>query len=110
MEHYFSFYDITDDLEKLHIDVLYLDHECCKWCKNSHRGFVAWTQFVAYLYEFFDIDTHHLGHLTKMKQLGIVEYYITTFEKLDLRTNGMSNTFFRECFISGLRMRSDPMS
>jgi hypothetical protein len=44
---------------------------------------------VAELYECFDIDTHHLGHLTKLKQLGIVEEFIITFEHLDFRMEGM---------------------
>jgi hypothetical protein len=28
MEHYFSLHEITDDLIKLHVSVLYLDLEC----------------------------------------------------------------------------------
>jgi hypothetical protein len=58
---------------------------------------------VAELYELFDTDTNHLGHLTKLKQLGIVEYFIVAFERLAFRTEGMSDVFFRECFISGLK-------
>jgi hypothetical protein len=58
---------------------------------------------VVDIYECFDIDTNHLGRLTKLKQLGIVEDFITTFECLDFRTEGMTDAFFRECFISGLK-------
>jgi len=58
---------------------------------------------VANLYELFDTDINHLGHLTKLKQLGTVEDFIATFECLDFRTKGMSDAFFRECFISGLK-------
>jgi hypothetical protein len=64
---------------------------------------VAWTQFVAELYERFDTDTNNLGCLTKLKQFGIVEDFIATFERLAFRTEGMSDAFFRECFISGLK-------
>jgi hypothetical protein len=32
-----------------------------------------------------------------------VEDFIAAFERLDFRTEGMSNVFFRECFISGLK-------
>ena len=42
MEHYFSLYDITDDLEKLQYGVLHLDQERWQWWqwrKNSHRGY-----------------------------------------------------------------------
>jgi hypothetical protein len=58
---------------------------------------------VAHLYERFDTDTNHLGRLTKLKQLGTVEDFIAAFERLDFRTEGMSDAFFQECFISGLK-------
>jgi hypothetical protein len=57
---------------------------------------------VAEFYEHFDTDTNHLGHLKKLKQSGIVEDFIASFEHLAFRTEGMSDAFFRECFISGL--------
>jgi hypothetical protein len=106
MEHYFSLYSITDDLAKLWYGVLHLDQERWQWWqwrKNSRQGYIAWTQFVAELYERFDTDTNHLGHLTKLKQLGTVEDFIAAFEHLAFRTEGMSDAFFRECFISGLK-------
>jgi hypothetical protein len=106
MEHYFSLYNITDDLAKLRYGVLHLDQERWKWWqwrKNSRQGYIAWTQFVVELYECFDTDTNHLGHLTKLKQLETVEDFIAAFECLTFRTEGMSDAFFRECFISSLK-------
>jgi hypothetical protein len=106
MEHYFSLYSITDDLAKLRYGVLHLDQERWQWWqwrKTSRQGYIAWTHFVAELYERFDTDTNHLGHLTKLKQLGTVEDFIAAFERLAFRTEGMSDAFFRECFISGLK-------
>jgi hypothetical protein len=106
MEHYFSFYNITDDLTKLRYGVLHLDQERWQWWqwkKVSREGYVSWTHFVAELYECFDTDTNHLGHLTKLKQSHIVEYFIVSFEQLDFCTKGMSHVFFQECFISGLK-------
>jgi len=44
MEQYLFVHGIIDDLEKLHISVLYLDVEHWKswqWCKNSLRGYVS---------------------------------------------------------------------
>jgi hypothetical protein len=70
MEHYFSLHGIIDELAQLHYVVLYLDPECWQWWqwrKNAHHGYVAWTQFVAELYEHFNTDTHYLGRLTKLK-------------------------------------------
>jgi hypothetical protein len=58
---------------------------------------------VENIYEFFDTDTKHLGRLTNLKQLGTMEDFIASFECLDFRTEGMSDAFFRECFISGLK-------
>jgi hypothetical protein len=58
---------------------------------------------VEELYEFFDTDTNHLGHLTKLKQSGTVEEFIASFERPTFHTEGMSDAFFQECFISGLK-------
>jgi hypothetical protein len=106
MEHYFSLYNITDDLAKLRYGRLHLDQERWQWWqwrKNSRQGYIAWTQFVTELYEHFDTETNHLGCLTKLKQSGIVEDFIVSFERLDFRTEGMTDAFFRECFINGLK-------
>jgi hypothetical protein len=78
--------------------------------KKSHQGYVAWTQFVAEIYECFDTDTNHLGRLTKLKQSGTVEDFIASFERLDFCTEGMSDAFFREFFISGLKDEIVPTS
>jgi hypothetical protein len=58
---------------------------------------------VTKLYERFDTNTNHLGCLTKLKQSGTIEDFIVSFEHLAFRTEGMTNAFFRECFISGLK-------
>jgi len=76
MENYFSLHGITDELAKLWYVVIHLDQECWqwwKWTKNPRQGYVAWTHFVEDIYECFDTDTNHLGHLKKLKQYGIVE-------------------------------------
>jgi hypothetical protein len=58
---------------------------------------------VTKLYECFDMDTNHLGRLKNLKQSGTVEDFIVAFERLAFRTEGMTDAFFRECFISGLK-------
>ena len=55
------------------------------------------------IYEHFDTETNHLGHLKKMKQLGTVEEFIVAFECLAFRTEGKFDTFFQDCFINGLK-------
>jgi hypothetical protein len=85
MEHYFSLYEITDDLAKLRYGVLHLDQERWQWWqwrKTSHQGYIAWTQFVTELYERFDMDTNHFGCLKKLKKSGTVEDFIAAFERL----------------------------
>jgi hypothetical protein len=70
MEHYFSLYDIIDDLAKLRHGVLHLDQECWQWWqwrKTSRQEYIAWTQFMIELYERFNTNTNHLGHLTMLK-------------------------------------------
>jgi hypothetical protein len=51
-------------------------------------------KFIVELYERFDTDTHHLGHLTKLKQLDTVEDFIVSFEQFDFCAEGMSDAFF----------------
>jgi hypothetical protein len=58
---------------------------------------------VAEIYDRSDSDTHHLGILTKLKQCGTAKDFIVAFEHLTFRTEGMSDAFFSECFISGLK-------
>jgi hypothetical protein len=58
---------------------------------------------VAKIYECFETDTNHLGRLTKLKQSITMEYFIASFERLAFRTEGMSDAFFQECFVNGLK-------
>jgi hypothetical protein len=106
MEHYFSLYGIIDDLAKLRYGSLRLDQEHWQWWqwrKTSRQGYISQTHFVAEIYECFDTDTNHLGHLTKFKKSRAVEDFIVTFEHLDFRIEGMFDAFFQEGFISGLK-------
>ena len=89
MDIYFSLHGIIDELAKLRYDFLYIYPELWKWWqwrKYSHHGYISWTQFVAEFYARFDTDTHYLGRLTKLKQSGTVEDFITAFENLAFRT------------------------
>jgi hypothetical protein len=49
---------------------------------------------VTELYERFDTDTNHLGHLKKLKQSGTIKDFIVAFDRLDFRTEGMTDAFF----------------
>jgi hypothetical protein len=51
----------------------------------------------------FDRESHILGNLTKLCQIGSIQDFIMTFEQLAIRTEGLSDEFYLECFISGLK-------
>jgi hypothetical protein len=86
MEHLFlSLQTLQMTWPNLRYGVLHLDQERWQWWqlrKTSCQGYIAWTQFVIELYEHFDTDINHLGHLKKLKQLGTIEDFIAAFECL----------------------------
>jgi hypothetical protein len=93
MDHYFSLHGITNDLSKVRYGILHLDPKNWQWCRKARQGYVAWTHFIVELCDRFDSDNHHLVSLTNFKKSGIVEDFITTFEHLDFKMEGMSNAF-----------------
>ena len=85
---------------------MYLDNERWQWwqwhqCCNGR--FLTWDTFKKALIERFDHDSAFLGRLTKLRQTGIVDEYISAFEALDFRTTDLQDAFYTECFISGLK-------
>jgi hypothetical protein len=112
MEHYLSLHDITDELAKLWYGVLHLDLNV----GNGGNGekcpprVCGLDTICCRIYERFDTDTHHLGRLTKLKQYGIVEDFIASFECLDFHTEGMFDAFFGNALLVASRMRYVPMS
>jgi hypothetical protein len=58
---------------------------------------------VAELYECFDIDTNHLGHLTKLKQSGTMEDFMVLLSDWIFVQRACLILFFQECFISVLK-------
>ena len=85
---------------------MYLDNERWQWWEWHQRftaPFRTWTQFMKALQDRFDQESSFLGRLTKLRQTGTVDEYITAFEALAFRTWGLSDVFYTECFISGLK-------
>jgi hypothetical protein len=106
MEQYFSLHDIRDDETKLHVGVLYLDQECWQWWqwhKKCYPGPPNWNMFSKAVCACFDRESQFLGRLTKLCQTGSVTDFIMTFEQLAICTEGLSDEFYLECFISGLK-------
>ena len=59
--------------------------------------------FTNSIFACFDRDSHYLGLLTKLKQKRSVVAFIAAFEQLAIRTECLSDEFYLECFISGLK-------
>ena len=51
----------------------------------------------------FKTNTHFMGMLTKLCQTNAMEDFIASFGRSEIRTNGMTDEFFKRCFISGLK-------
>jgi hypothetical protein len=43
------------------------------------------------------------NRITKLWKIGLVTYFIMTFEQLDIDIEGLSNAFYLEFFIIGLK-------
>eukprot|EP00253_Pinus_taeda_P026079 PITA_26079 len=106
MEQYFKLNHILDDGTKLMLGSMYFDNEWWQWWEWHQRWngyFRTWTQFTKALRDLFEQEDSYLGCLTKLRQTGTVEEYITAFEGLAFRTKGLTDEFYMECFISGLK-------
>eukprot|EP00253_Pinus_taeda_P029026 PITA_29026 len=106
MEQYFNLNNILDNETQLMVGSMYLDNERWQWwewhqCCNA--PFSTWDKFKKALTDRFDQESSFLGCLTKLRQTGTVDEYITAFEALAFCTRGLSDVFYTECFISGLK-------
>eukprot|EP00253_Pinus_taeda_P015118 PITA_15118 len=106
MEQYFSLNNIQDDETQLMVGSMYLDNERWQWwewhqCCNT--AFRTWDKFKKTLTDRFDQDSALLVRLPKLRQTGTMDEYITAFEALDFHTRGLSDVFYMECFIIGLK-------
>eukprot|EP00253_Pinus_taeda_P019281 PITA_19281 len=106
MEQYFKLNHILDDGTKLMLGSMYFDNERWQWWEWHQRCngyFRTWTQFTKALRDRFEQEDSYLGRLTKLRQNGKVEEYINAFEGLAFRTRGLTDEFYTEFFISGLK-------
>eukprot|EP00253_Pinus_taeda_P027555 PITA_27555 len=106
MEKYFTLNHIRDDATKLSVGSLYLDQERWQWWQwHQHCYAMPLIRqiFSKALSDHFDHESNLLGRLTKLQQTGTVQEYIKAFEALAFRTGGLTDEFYLECFISGLK-------
>jgi len=106
MEQYFELNRIDEQWTKIRVATMYLDSQRWQWAlwhQRRNAPFSSWDQFTKALRDRFDQGDSFLGSLTKLRQTGTVDEYITAFEALAFRTQHLSDEFYTECFISGLK-------
>eukprot|EP00253_Pinus_taeda_P017771 PITA_17771 len=106
MEQYFKLNHILDDATKIMLGSMYFDNERWQrweWHQRCNGYFRTWTYFTKALRDRFEQEDSYLGRLTKLRQTGTVEEYINAFEGLAFRTKGLTDEFYTEFFISGLK-------
>lgn len=59
--------------------------------------------FSKSLCDYFDRESNFLGRLTKLLWTSTVKDYVAAFETLSIRTDGLGDDFYLECFINGLK-------
>ena len=106
MEQYFQLNHIIDEGTKLMVGTMYLDSERWQWkewYQRCNAQFQNWGQFAKALRNRFEQEDSFLGRLTKLRQTGTMDEYITAFEALAFYTKGLIDEFYMECFINGLK-------
>eukprot|EP00253_Pinus_taeda_P012384 PITA_12384 len=106
MVQYFNLNNILDDETQLMVGSMYLDNERWQWWEwhqLCNTAFRTWDKFKKALTDRFDQEYDFLGRLTKLRQTGTVDEYITAFEALAFHTRRLSDVLYTECFISGLK-------
>ena len=106
MEQYFNLNNILDNETQLMVGSMYLDNERWQWWEWHQRcngSFMTWATFKKALTECFDHEFSFLGRLTKLRQTGTVDKYVTAFEAIAFHTRDLPDAFYTECFINGLK-------
>ncbi|MGD0460848.1 MAG: hypothetical protein ABSC21_24290, partial [Terriglobia bacterium] len=105
-EQYFSLHN-TFDVQKVPLASFHLEQEALQWYRWYIKAHPEpnWTDFCQLILPRFGPSAFDdfTGALTKLHQTGTVREYQTEFEKLANHTEGLSDEFYRSCFISGLK-------
>ena len=105
-EQYFSLHK-TFDVNKLPLGSFHWEHEFLQWfCWyiKAHEE-ENWIDFFQLLLQRFvpSAFDDFIGAPTKLCQIGTVREYQIEFEKLANYIQGLSDAFYRSCFISGVK-------
>lgn len=103
----FFTYHQTLEEDRITIASFYLDGPALAWYQWMHRNqqIVSWTQFLTALETRFTPTAYDdpRGKLFKLTQSTTVAAYLTEFEALANRLEGLSPADLLSCFISGLK-------
>lgn len=103
----FFTYHQTLEEDRITIASFYLDGPALAWYQWMHRNqqIVSWTQFLTALKTRFALTAYDdpRGKLFKLTQSTTVAAYLTEFEALANRLEGLSPADLLSCFISGLK-------
>ena len=106
VEQYFSLHN-TCDFNKVPLASFHLEHEALQWfcwyIKDHEEP--QWIDFCQLLLQRFGPSgfDDFTGALTKLRQIGTMREHQIEFEKFVKHMEGLSNAFYRSCFISGLK-------
>ena len=85
----------------------HLDREALQWHQwySKTHPTPSWDEFIQQLLIHFGPSDYEdfTGALTKLHQTTIFKEYQNQFEKLANHIEGLDDTFFKSCFINGLK-------
>ncbi|XP_020232880.1 uncharacterized protein LOC109813157 [Cajanus cajan] len=100
-------YHETPPEERITVASFYLDGAALAWFQWMYRNgqILSWTQFLQALETRFAPSAfdHPKGKLFKLQQTSTVADYLSEFEALSNRIDGLPPSFLLSCFIFGLK-------
>ncbi|GJT16234.1 reverse transcriptase [Tanacetum coccineum] len=106
IERFFAFHR-TPDAQKLDVASFYMTGDALQWYSWMHSTsqLSTWDKFASDLELRFGPSSfvNHEAALYKLKQTTTVTAYLTEFEALSNRVQGLSTANLLNCFLSGLR-------
>ena len=105
-ERFFKYNEVPK-LEKVGIASIHLEGKVIDWFQGHEASVkdLNWEALATNITARFGQGTYDntIGQITKLRQISYVHIYQEQFEALMVRTKGLKEDFFVQCFISGLR-------
>jgi hypothetical protein len=97
----------VEDQEKVNLATIHMEGKALEWFQGYEisNTDLSWQKFTQDLILRFGpgVFDSPIGQLTKLRQVNDVKEYQEQFEALMARARGLTEEFFVECFISGLK-------